>query len=75
MIAYEDNASRKVLSIGEFDNATTENAIMILKEAQEHVRIFNASIDTLNTGRGAQLYQNKKDKNGDAESVFQNYQT
>jgi len=34
MIAYEDDASRKILSIGELDNVTTENAIVNLKEAE-----------------------------------------
>ena len=73
MIAYEDDASRKILSIGEFDNATTENAIIILKETEEHVKMFNAHIEALNTDRGTQFYPNKRDKNGNAESVFQNY--
>jgi putative transposase len=73
MIAYEDDASRKILSIGEFDNATTENAIEILKEAEEHVKIFNGYIEALNTDRGTQFYPNKRDKNGKAESIFKNY--
>jgi putative transposase len=73
MIAYEDDASRKILSIGEFENATTENAISILKEDEEHVKMFNAYIEALNTDRGTQFYPNKRDKNGKAESIFQNY--
>jgi hypothetical protein len=27
VIVYEDDASRKILSIGEFNNATTDNAL------------------------------------------------
>lgn len=73
VIAYEDDASRKILSIGEFDNATTENAIMVLKEAEKHAEESNAVIEAINTDRGAQFYPNKKDKNGEADSVFQNY--
>ena len=73
VIAYEDDASRKILSIGEFDNATTENAIDVLKEAENQAAVFNALIEGLNTDRGAQFYPNKRDKNGKAESVFQNY--
>jgi len=41
IIAYEDDASRKILSIGEFDNATTENAIIVLKEAEKEAQRFN----------------------------------
>lgn len=33
LITYLDDASRKVLAIGEYDNATTENAVKTLKEA------------------------------------------
>ena len=73
VIMYEDDASRKILSIGEFDNATTENAIRVLKEAEDHVEGFNAIIKALNTDRGSQFYPNKRDKNGNAESVFQDY--
>ena len=35
VIAYEDDASRKILSIGEFTNATTDNAISVLKRAED----------------------------------------
>ena len=70
---YEDDASRKILSIGEFDNSTTENTIQVLKEAEDYVEGFNAIIKALNTDRGPQFYPNKRDKNGNAESVFQNY--
>jgi len=35
VIAYEDDASRKILSIGEFTNATTDNAISVFKRAED----------------------------------------
>ena len=35
VIAFEDDASRKILSIGEFNNATTDNALDILKIAEK----------------------------------------
>ncbi len=73
VIAYEDDASRKILSIGEFDSATTENAINVLKEAEKLAKESNAVIEAINTDRGTQFYPNKKDKNGEADSVFQNY--
>jgi len=34
VIAYEDDASWKILSIGEFNNATTDNALKVLKIAE-----------------------------------------
>lgn len=73
IIAYEDDASRKILSIGEFDNATTENAIIVLKEVEKQAQRFNGLIQAINTDRGSQFYPNKRDKNGRAESVYQNY--
>jgi putative transposase len=33
VIAYEDDASRKILSIDEFNNATTDNALEVMKIA------------------------------------------
>jgi phenylacetate-coenzyme A ligase PaaK-like adenylate-forming protein len=62
MIAYEDDASRKILSIGEFDNATTENVKNILNEVEEHVKMFNALIEAINTDRGKMGTQNQFSK-------------
>jgi len=73
VIAYEDDASRKILSIGEFNNATTDNALNVLKIAENEVMEVNGSIEAINTDRGSQFYPNKKDKNGEADSVFRDY--
>ena len=73
IIAYIDDASRKILSIGEFNNATTDNAIITLKEAEKQVQEISGSIQSINTDRGSQFYPNKRDKNGRADSVYQNY--
>ncbi len=73
VIAYEDDASRKILSLGEFDNATTDNAIEVLKIAEQEAEVFNGLIQSINTDRGSQFYPNKRDKNGEADSVFQDY--
>ena len=73
VIAYEDDASRKILSIGEFNNATTDNALKVLKNAENEVMEVNGSIESINTDRGSQFYPNKKDKNGEADSVFRDY--
>jgi len=73
VIAYEDDASRKILSIGEFNNATTDNALDVLKIAEQEAKEVNGSIEAINTDRGSQFYPNKKDKNGEADSVFRDY--
>jgi len=73
VISNEDDASRKILSIGEFDNATTDNAIEVLKVAEQEAEEFNGLIQSINMDRGSQFYPNKRDKNGEADSVFQDY--
>jgi hypothetical protein len=73
MCAFEDDASRKILSIGEFNNATTDNALEIPKIVEKEVIEVNGLIQSINTDRGSQFYPNKKDKNGEAYSVFKDY--
>jgi putative transposase len=46
IIAYEDDASKKILSIGEFNNATTDNALEILKIAEQEATEVNGLIWT-----------------------------
>jgi hypothetical protein len=73
VITFEDDASRKILSIGEFNNATTANALEVLKIAEKEVMDVNGLIQSINTDRGSQFYPNKKDKNGEEDSVFKDY--
>jgi putative transposase len=65
VITWEDDASRKVLSGGEFDNATTENGIKIVKEAKKVAwKQYSAILHQLNTDKGSQFYANKNDNEG-----------
>jgi len=73
VIAFEDDASRKILSIGEFNNSTTDNALEVLKGAELEAMEVNGLLQAIDTDRGSQFYPNKKDKNGDADSVFRDY--
>jgi putative transposase len=57
----------------EFYNATTDNALEVLKIAEKEVMEVNGLIESINTDRGSQFYPNKKDKNGEANSVFRDY--
>jgi hypothetical protein len=73
LIAFEDDASNKILSIGEFNNSTTDNALEVLKIAEHEIIEVNVLIQVINTDRGTQFYPNKKNKNSEADSVFRDY--
>jgi putative transposase len=64
--AWEDDASRKILAGGEFNNATTENAIKVVKKAMQVAwEEYSALLLALNTDKGSQFYANKKDNEGE----------
>jgi len=73
IIACEDDASRKLLAIGEFDRATGDHSIEILKKAEKEVEFINAYIVAINTDRGSHFHANKKGKKGKGKSDFQKY--
>ena len=64
--AWEDDASRLVPVGGEFDNATTENAIKVVKEAKKIAwEKYSALLLALNTDKGSQFYANKSNLDGE----------
>lgn len=65
IIAVIDDASRKILSYGEFNRATVENTILVLKEALKYGEIREVITD-----RGSQFTANKTDKKGNHKSKF-----
>ena len=74
VIVWEDDASRKILAGGEFDNATTNNAKKIVKEAKKAAwDDYSALLIALNTDRGAQFYANKKGADGKGISEFETF--
>jgi len=73
LIGYEDDASRRILAIGEFANATSSNSIKVLNEAEREAESFNSRILAINTDRGTQFYANKQNKKENAETEFQKY--
>ena len=75
VIAYEDDASRTVLSIGEFTNATSDNAIDVLKDAEAVAGGYGGSILAVNTDRGSQFYANAGKKKKKGISSFEQYLT
>jgi hypothetical protein len=56
VIAFEDDAPRKILSIGEFTHATTENAITVFKHAEKLARAYRGYINAVNKDQGTQFY-------------------
>lgn len=73
IIAYQDDASRCILAIGEFEHATSINTINILKKALSVAESVNSVTLAINTDRGSQFYANKKGKKGKGKSQFQKY--
>jgi putative transposase len=66
-----DDSSRRLLVGGEFDAETTENSLQLLKEAMDRFGGLT-SIKQVLTDRGTHFYTNKRDKNGFADSRFEN---
>jgi len=72
LCAVLDDASRKILAAGEFDNETTENAIAILKKAYDECKPLYPILSIV-TDHGSQFYANKRDVNGYAEHGFEGF--
>jgi len=60
VIAYLDDASRRILSLRTFSNATSKNSIATLQEAETEARRYNGYIVAINSDRGPQFYSSKK---------------
>jgi putative transposase len=69
-IFWLDDASRKILSAGEFSQATKENAIVTFKQAEKEMEKVGWQVLRVNTDRGSQFFANKGE---DAQSGFQRY--
>lgn len=69
-----DDASRKVLSGGEFDSASAENSVFLLKEALQACRFrYNLNIRECISDHGTQFYADKRDKLGKADHTFESF--
>ena len=69
-IGFEDDASRKMLSLLEFDNANTKNTIKALETARNNLGELAPFIIAINTDRDAQFIGNKKNDNDEAYHKF-----
>ena len=70
--AVEDDSSRLILSGGEFENATEENSILLMREAIEKTREFWNIRESI-TDHGTQFYANKRDKEENAKHGFEEF--
>ena len=68
-IFWLDDASRKILSGGEFNNPNTENAIATFKEAENKFERYDCKIQQVNTDRASVFIANKNE----GVSEFQKY--
>jgi putative transposase len=73
VIAYEDDTSRKILAIGEFTNATTDNAIGVFKRAEDIASAYRGQITAVTTDRGSQFYASGGEKKKEGVSRFKLY--
>jgi len=71
VIAYLDDSTRYILAIGEFEKATTKNALTTLAEAEKEAESFNDYIRAINTDRGSQFYANGGEKKKKGLSLYQ----
>ena len=67
LITFEDDASRKVVSWGVFDNATSEHSVEVLKEG---IRTHGKPREIL-SGHDSQFYANEAEGRGQGKTIFQ----
>lgn len=72
LCAVLDDASRKILSAGEFDNETTENSLTVLQRAYDECKPLYPILSIV-TDHGSQFYANKRDEKGYAEHGFEQF--
>ena len=68
VIAWQDDASRKVLAAGEFDAISTDNSILTLDLARKSAALYGLDIQQANTDQGSEFFnvprKNQKRKPG-----------
>jgi transposase InsO family protein len=72
VIAYLDDASRKILAAGEFDSANLENGMYMLDKAVDKVE-FYGPIRTLLSDNGSEFSSHWKHKKEGSTGIFQKH--
>ena len=68
-IFWLDDHSRKILSGGEFDSPSAENAMHTFKQAQDKLKLYECNVLRVNTDRASAFVSNKRE----GTSKFENY--
>jgi len=71
VIVYLDDISRYIVALGEFKEATPENAIDVLKKAESVAEYFSSTICTINMDRESQFYTEDKKGNDKFEEYLE----
>lgn len=66
-IFWLDDASRKILSAGEFENPNADNVIMTFKDTEEKFEAYNCKIMQVNTDRASVFVSNKNESTSEFE--------
>jgi putative transposase len=69
IIAYQDDASRRIMAYGTFPNATADHAIEVLTQAIKNY----GNPDAILTDRGSQFYASKGETKKKGESKFEEF--
>lgn len=67
-----DDASRKILSGGEFERQSAETSVKLLKEALDKYASIKKIREAI-TDRGSEFHANRRDKDGDATHLFEDF--
>jgi putative transposase len=59
-ILWLDDASRKLVSGGEYETADTPNTLTTFYQAEKHLKEHNIQLREVNTDRGTQFYNNRE---------------
>ncbi len=73
VILWEDDASRRILSGGEFAEATAGHAIATLTEALARAAEWGVEVREVNTDRGSQFYIADKEARESVDGQFQRF--
>ena len=72
-IIWLDDATRYILSGGEFSEATAEHSIETLSRAIDVAWGYSSFIREVNTDRGPQFFVNKQNRRGNSTNAFQRF--
>jgi len=70
VIAYQDDASRKILSLMEFSKSSAKLSIKAFEKAREELGELAQFIKAINTDRGTEFYPNNTNEKGERNHIY-----